>query len=126
MPPPFVRVPLPGETGAAAKRRRAYYALLTRATAGAVGAARAASLTPTTGLARAKGLGSGLDGSVSARSLGPIFFVVTLLPLLAAGARRLRDMGRRGWWQLVALVPVAGIVVVAVFFAQKGKHAATS
>jgi uncharacterized membrane protein YhaH (DUF805 family) len=59
-----------------------------------------------------------------ARSLGAVFFLATLLPLLAAGTRRLRDTGRSGWLQLFVLVPVAGIVVLAVFLAQEGKEGA--
>lgn len=43
-----------------------------------------------------------------AASLGLIFFMV---PLLAAGARRLHDTHRSGWWQLFALVPFGGILV---------------
>ena len=55
---------------------------------------------------------------------GNVFFIAALLPLLAAGTRRLRDTGRSGWWQLIALVPVAGIVVLAVFLAQEGTEEA--
>jgi DNA-binding CsgD family transcriptional regulator len=46
-----------------------------------------------------------------------IFLIAMLLPLLAAGARRLHDSGRSGWWQLFALAPIAGIVVVGVVMA---------
>ena len=61
---------------------------------------------------------AGAAASVLAQSYATIFFLATLLPLLAAGTRRLRDTGRSGWWQFFALVPVAGIVVLAVFLAQ--------
>ncbi|HEY1271607.1 MAG TPA: DUF805 domain-containing protein [Terriglobales bacterium] len=40
--------------------------------------------------------------------------LVTALPLISAGARRLHDTNRSGWWQLLALVPF-GIIVVVVF-----------
>ena len=50
-----------------------------------------------------------------------IISIATLLPLLAAGTRRLRDTGRSGWWQLFILVPVAGIIVLAIFMAEPGK-----
>jgi uncharacterized membrane protein YhaH (DUF805 family) len=59
-----------------------------------------------------------------ARSLGAVFFLATLLPLLAAGTRRLRDTGRSGWLQLFVLAPVAGIVVLAIFLAQQSKEKA--
>jgi uncharacterized membrane protein YhaH (DUF805 family) len=47
-----------------------------------------------------------------------IFQIAMLLPFLAVGARRLRDIGKSGWWQLFILVPVAGIVIVGVLWAQ--------
>ncbi len=50
-------------------------------------------------------------------ALGSVFLIATLLPLLAAGARRLHDTGRSGWWQLFLLVPIAGIVIVGSLWA---------
>jgi uncharacterized membrane protein YhaH (DUF805 family) len=41
-----------------------------------------------------------------------------LLPLLAVGARRLRDIGKSPWWQLFLLVPVGGIVILGILWAQ--------
>ena len=38
--------------------------------------------------------------------------LIVLLPLLAAGTRRLRDTGRSGWWQLLFLVPFGQVVVL--------------
>lgn len=46
-------------------------------------------------------------------ALGGFVLLAWLLPLLAAGARRLRDAARSPWWQLLALVPFG--VVVPVF-----------
>ncbi|MBK8780966.1 MAG: DUF805 domain-containing protein [Anaerolineales bacterium] len=43
-----------------------------------------------------------------------IFLVAILLPLLAAGTRRLRDSGKDPWWQLFLLVPVGGIVALGI------------
>ena len=62
----------------------------------------------------------GAAASALAQNYSTIFFIATLLPLLAAGTRRLRDTGRSGWWQLFVLVPVAGIVVLVVFLTQEG------
>lgn len=67
---------------------------------------------------------AGAVASEVAHSLGTILLLATLLPLLAAGTRRLRDTGRSGWLQLFGLVPVAGIVVLAFFLAQEGKETA--
>lgn len=51
-------------------------------------------------------------------NLGIIFLIATLLPLLAAGTRRLRDIGKSGWWQLFLLAPVGGIVLLGILWAQ--------
>jgi uncharacterized membrane protein YhaH (DUF805 family) len=53
-----------------------------------------------------------------------LFSVVTLLPMIAAGARRLHDTNRSGWWQLLALVPF-GAVVPLILLAQRGAPIAT-
>jgi uncharacterized membrane protein YhaH (DUF805 family) len=50
-----------------------------------------------------------------------LFSLATLLPSLAAATRRLHDTGRSGWWQLVVLIPVVGIVIIIIFLAQEGK-----
>ena len=55
--------------------------------------------------------------------LGIVFLLATLLPQLAAASRRLHDTGRSGWWQLIGLVPVIGIIVLIVFLAQEGSGA---
>jgi len=46
---------------------------------------------------------------------------VTLLPMIAVGARRLHDTDRSGWWQLLALVPF-GVILVIIFLAQRSKE----
>ena len=35
-----------------------------------------------------------------------------LLPLLAAGARRLHDIGKSGWWLLLGLIPLVNLVLL--------------
>ena len=51
-------------------------------------------------------------------TLVSIFSIAILLPLLAAGARRLTDSGKSAWLQLYLLVPVGGIVMLAYWWAQ--------
>ncbi len=58
-------------------------------------------------------------GDESAPSL--IFSLVLLLPNIAVGTRRLHDIGRSGWWQLIWLVPIIGWIVLIVFFATNGQ-----
>jgi len=50
-------------------------------------------------------------------TLGGVFLLAVLLPLLAVGARRLRDSGKSAWLQLFLLVPVGGIVMVGIWWA---------
>jgi uncharacterized membrane protein YhaH (DUF805 family) len=62
-------------------------------------------------------LGSAAGWLISLR-IYTLFSVVTLLPMIAVGARRLHDTNRSGWWQLLALVPF-GVVVPLIFLAQR-------
>ncbi len=55
---------------------------------------------------------------------GIIYLVVSLallIPALAVSVRRLHDTDRSGWWMLLAIIPVVGLVVV-VFFLLKGTN----
>ncbi len=49
---------------------------------------------------------------------GLIIFCVLLIPSIAAGARRLHDTNRSGWWQLLYLT-IIGIIPVMILLAQK-------
>ena len=60
-------------------------------------------------------------GTLISEVLGAVALALALLPLLAAGARRLRDTGRSGWWQLLAVVPF-GFVVPMILLAQPGSE----
>lgn len=40
--------------------------------------------------------------------VGNLFSLATIIPSVAVGARRMHDIGKSGWWQLVNLVPVLG------------------
>jgi DNA-binding CsgD family transcriptional regulator len=60
------------------------------------------------------------------QELASVFSVAVLLPLLAAGARRLHDIGKSGWWQLFMLAPVAGFVLVAILWALPTDYYAVS
>jgi uncharacterized membrane protein YhaH (DUF805 family) len=55
--------------------------------------------------------------------LGAVYGLAVLVPTLAVGARRLHDTDRSGWWQLIGIVPVVGIIVLIVFWARAGQPA---
>lgn len=54
--------------------------------------------------------------------LGGLYNLFVLLPSIAVGARRLHDIGRSGWWQLIALIPIIGWIVLIVWAASEGAH----
>ena len=47
-----------------------------------------------------------------------------LFPGLAIGARRLHDIGKSGWWQLLWLIPIIGWIILIVFLVTKGEAGA--
>lgn len=49
-------------------------------------------------------------GALISDVVGGIVLLLLLIPLAAAGARRLHDTGRSGWWQLFALAPFGFVV----------------
>jgi uncharacterized membrane protein YhaH (DUF805 family) len=59
-----------------------------------------------------------LDETVGTMVLGLVFILVTLIPSISIATRRLHDTGRSGWWQLIALIPLIGTIVLIVFLAQ--------
>lgn len=46
-----------------------------------------------------------------------------IIPSLAAGARRLHDIDKSGWWQLIGIVPLIGLVLI-YFWCQRGTEGA--
>ena len=50
-------------------------------------------------------------------TLRTIFMIITLVPLLAVGARRLRDGGTSPWGLFGLLIPVGGIIILGFFWA---------
>jgi len=46
----------------------------------------------------------------------------TLLPSIAVGARRLHDIDKSGWWQLVGLIPFIGWIIMIWWCVQDSKE----
>lgn len=44
-----------------------------------------------------------------------VFYLGSFIPYMALTTRRLHDIGRSGWWQLIGLVPLIGWIVMLVF-----------
>jgi len=53
--------------------------------------------------------------------LGGIYTLAVLIPVIAVSIRRLHDTGRSGWWLLIVLVPLIGVIVLLVFTVQNSK-----
>jgi len=68
------------------------------------------------------GLTGGNAGGIGILSL--IYILGTLVPSIAVGIRRLHDTGRSGWWYLIALIPIASLVLLAFFVmdSQEGEN----
>jgi uncharacterized membrane protein YhaH (DUF805 family) len=52
--------------------------------------------------------------------LGAIYGLAVLVPSLAVAVRRLHDTDRTGWWLLIGLIPLVGLIVLIVFWATEG------
>ena len=53
--------------------------------------------------------------------LGMLISLGLLVPTLAAGSRRLHDIGKSGWLQLLGLIPVIGWILLIYWCAQPGE-----
>lgn len=52
--------------------------------------------------------------------LSNLFCLGVLLPSLAVGARRLHDIDKSGWLQLVWLIPIIGVILMIYWAVQPG------
>ena len=49
-----------------------------------------------------------------------LFAVAIFIPALAISVRRLHDVGKSGWLNLIVFVPVAGMLYLIYLFTKKG------
>lgn len=61
-----------------------------------------------------------IDVVLGVNILTLIFALGSLVPSIAIAARRLHDTNRSGWWQLIALIPILGALVLLYFLVTKG------
>ena len=54
------------------------------------------------------------------RILSGLWSLAILLPTLSVGCRRLHDINKQGLYLLLALIPIAGIIILIVWWAQEG------
>ncbi len=54
--------------------------------------------------------------------LSGIYQLGVFIPSLAVSVRRLHDIGKSGWWLLLGLIPLIGIVILIIWFATDSKE----
>jgi uncharacterized membrane protein YhaH (DUF805 family) len=52
--------------------------------------------------------------------LGNLLSLALMVPSWAIGARRLHDIDKSGWWQLLGMIPVIGWIILIIWMATKG------
>lgn len=62
-----------------------------------------------------------LDMLIGIPVLSLIYILATLVPYMALVVRRLHDIGKSGWWYLISLVPVIGVIWLLVLLCKKGE-----
>ena len=46
--------------------------------------------------------------------LEPLYLLAVFIPGLAVGIRRLHDVNKSGWWLLISLIPIIGVIWVII------------
>lgn len=49
-----------------------------------------------------------------------IYILAMALPVLAVSIRRLHDLGKSGWWYLLSLIPLVGMIILIIWFTKEG------
>ena len=52
--------------------------------------------------------------------LSSIWSLAILLPYLGVSVRRLHDINKSGWYLLLALIPIVGIIILIIWWAKEG------
>ena len=56
-----------------------------------------------------------LNAELGMGLLSGLYSLAVLIPSLAVTVRRLHDTDRTGWWILIGLIPLIGVIVLLVF-----------
>ena len=66
------------------------------------------------------GTATGILDSLGAGVTQSIFNLAILIPGLALGARRLHDIGKSGWWQLLWFAILVGWIILIIWSVRQG------
>jgi uncharacterized membrane protein YhaH (DUF805 family) len=61
-----------------------------------------------------------IGGMIFRGWINQLISLALLVPSLAVGSRRLHDIGKSGWLQLLGLIPIIGWALLIYWFAQPG------
>lgn len=62
-----------------------------------------------------------IDGILfQASILSGIFSLAVLIPGISLSTRRLHDIGKSGWWYLIAFIPLIGGILLIIWWAKEG------
>ena len=66
---------------------------------------------------------SGLDSLIFSETgtLSGIYALILFVPGIAVTIRRLHDIGKSGWWQLVIIIPLIGWIWFLILMAKEGE-----
>lgn len=65
-------------------------------------------------------VGFTIDIAAGTSFVYPVVVIAVFLPFLSVAVRRLHDTGRSGWYYLLLLIPLVGLILY-VWWAQKGE-----
>lgn len=61
------------------------------------------------------------DGSNGVMIIWCLIGLAMLLPGLGLGVRRLHDIGKSGWWWFLVLIPIAGPIILIIWWAKNSE-----
>jgi len=60
----------------------------------------------------------GVGHAIGFDKLGSLYSLLGLRPAFAVPVRRLQDIGKSGWFVLVGLIPLVGVLILIYFYVQ--------